>query len=1054
MKKIIFRIVSFLLLAILLLVIVVPIVYKGEISDLLKEKLNEQLDATVEFSDVGINLFKDFPNFYVNVKDLSVTGKGPFADKELYNATSTAFSINLKSVIDKNTPYQVNEITLVDPVIDVQVLKDGAANYNIYSGDETTTTSSSQAIDIALSKYEIKNGSIRYLDIPGDIKLVASGVNHSGSGNFTQTVFDITTDNAIDKMSLSLGGVNYASQWSINGDINAAVNLDESSYAFKDNVLRINDMDLKYKGGVKLLDGDRTSIDMDFDAPNNSLKSILSLIPSVYQEDFSSLTASGISNLKGSVHGIYKDGASYPAIDLDVSIKDGAIAYPDLPEKIERLNFTMKVAGKQPSWSDLMVDIPQFVMSMAGEQVTGKFKMDNVMGNKDIAAILDGDINLGMISKFVQVDGLKQLSGQAKTHIELDAAYDDIVNQNYNNVLFDTDIGMNNVVVEYEGFPSMQISDSKISGSPKQLAISQTNIKTGSSDAQLSFSMNDPLKYIVADQEVVAELNVKSNRLNTSDFMVTSSKPKPSEAGVAFVDNSSTDAYIENIKLDYDFSAGQILYEDMELSNVKSAGRFDDETTRIDDLDFKYDGVDFQSDGSLGNVYRYAMYDERADANLNFSAGEIDLNTFNSSSEGNGGSESEMAIILVPDNFDATINTKIKKLIYDDIAINNVNGAIKVKDQTASLVGFQGKTLGGEVRIDGDYNTTDITKPLYNFKYDINIMDFQEAFKASSMFEKLAPFAKFIKGNFNSNSEFSGVLGKDMMPDISTLSAEGFLETLNSVVFDFPVLDNLGNKLGINELKRYEIKDSKNWFTVKDGAVNVEPFSFTQEDMTFNVSGKHFLNQELDYKIKAEIPREKLQESNVTSVVNSGLDWIKTQTSSKGINLDIGDYIYLDIAVTGTLTNPNLKIVPTGSGGQNLKDSVKSQVADEVDKLKDKVMSKTEQEIERRKKEAEARINTEVEKATSQVKDKVNQEVDKAKEQVKEKVKDVVKEQVLDTLSTVIKDKVGDQVKDVIDEKVGEVLGDKADTQIENVKDRLKDIKIFGKNNDDDDGGN
>lgn len=1052
MKKILSRLFSFILLALLFLVIVVPFIFKGEIKDILTEKLNEQLDATVEFSDVSINLFQDFPNLYVNIKDMSVIGKGNFEGKSLYNATSTAFSIDLQSAIDKNTPYQINEVALVDPVIDVEVTLAGQANYDIYTSEESDVNAEESTIQVALSQYSIKNGTIRYVDRQSGLVAATSGLNHSGTGNFTESVFDLETENAIDKLSLTMDGIDYARDWTINGDVNAKVDLDESSYQFTDNVLRINDMDLAYSGSLKILSNDRYAMDMDFNAPSNTLRSILSLIPSIYQDDFASLTASGISSLKGSVHGVYDDGVSYPAIDLDIEIENGEITYPDLPQQIERLNFEMHVDAKNPSWSDLIVHIPQFTMTMGGEQVTGRCNIDDVMGSRDIEAILDGDIDLGMVGKFVEIEDLKTMSGHADTHIELDASYDDIMNQNYSSILFDANIDLQDVSLSYDGYPNMQISDSKIVGSPNNLSISETMITSGSSDAKVQFTIKDPLKYIVANEEVIADLSIVSNRLDVNELVhidSESSDEVSSKEVTSFEEISGTDDYVENLKLDYTFTAGEFIYDDIELVTVKSTGRFDDETTRIDQLDFEYAGTNYQSDGTLSNVYRYAMYNEPSSADLNLSMDEIDVLAFSEDGEEASTTSDASSIIPVPEGLDATINTNINRLIYDNIEVNNVSGAIKVKDQIASLVGFKGQTLGGEVEIDGDYNTVDIEKPLYNFKYDINILDFQEAFLASDMFKKLAPIAQFIEGSFNSNSAFSGVLGQDLMPDINTLSADGFIETLNSVILDFPVLDKLGNTLGVKELKSYEIKDSRNWFTVTDGAVAVEPFAFTKEEMNFEVSGKHYLDQELDYKIKAEIPREKLAKSNVTNVVNSGLDWIKSQTSAKGINLEIGDYIYLDIEVTGSLTKPNLKIIPTGSGGQNLKDAVISQVVDETDKIKEKVLTKTEQEIERRKKEAEARINEEVDKVTTKAEEKINEEVEKVTEKAKEKVKDIVQEKVIDTLSTVITDKVGERAKEVLDEKVGDVLGDKADEQLDKVKDKLKDIKIFGRNNDD-----
>ncbi len=1046
MKKLISRLISFVLLTALLLMIAIPYFFKAEITEVLKEKLNEQIEGTVDFADVSVNLFSDFPHLYVNIKDLTIKGSGRYQEDAIYRAESTALSVNLKSVIDKATPYQINQIKLVKPNIVLHIPKVGKPNYDIYASESTAPSDESAAYQIALSEYAIIDGNVTYRDEKSGMIFKTKGLNHSGKGNFSQDQFDLNTENAIQSLSVAVNGIDYAKNWGISGDLNAKVDLTNQAYALVDNVLKINDLDLAYSGQLQQIQDAGYDIDLDFNAPNNSLKSLLSLIPSIYQEDFSSLDASGLTTLSGSVHGIYREG-QYPAVDLDIAVQDGKIAYPDLPESITGLNTSLNVKGQHPTWNDLSIDIPTLKMMIGSEQITGRVKIGNAMGNQDIAAIVEGNIDLAYLQKFVSVEGLTRLSGKANTHIELDAKYDDITNQNMDAILFDTQIDATNVEIEYTGYPDITIPRTLISGSPQVLDVSNTAIKMGTSDATIDFNMQNPLAYAIADQEVTADLNVRSNYLDADAF--TGSEGNIQEKTASQSTEPTSDNYIENLTLNYSADIREVKYDGTKMSDIKAKGKFDDKNTRVDQLDFNYQGMNFNTDGDLGNVYRYITYGEPTQARYNVTADKIDLNALAESNESEGSDDQGVSgVIPVPKGLGAVINTRINTLIYDDLEIKNVRGALQVADEIASLVGFEGNTLGGKVKIDGDYNTQVISDPQYNFNYDINIMDFQEAFRHSNVFGKLAPIAKYIDGNFNSKSEFSGKIGQDMLPDLNTLNAAGIFQTLNGVILDFPVLDKLGNTLGIKELKRYEIKDSWNKFSVKDGAVNVDPFSFTKDDMNFTVAGNHSLDQVMNYTIKAEIPREKLEKSNVTNVVNSGLDWISTQTASKGISLDVGDYIYLDISVTGTITDPKVKIVPTGSGGRNLKDVAKDKAIEEIDKVKDKVMTRAEAEIERRRKEAEQKVNQEVDKVKTAAKEKLDKEVDRVKEQAKDKVKDVIKEQVVDTLSTVIQDKVGEKAKEVLEDNLGDIIKDE---RIDDVKDKAKEkLKdLFGKKKDD-----
>lgn len=1035
MRKLVFRIIGFLLLALLLLAIAIPYFFKNDIIAALKTELSEYVDATVDFKDVSIGLFSNFPNLTVDVEDISIKGNAPFEGMELYSASSTAVVVDLASVIDQSTPYQVKAIVLENPEIAISVNPEGKANYDIVKSSDEEPSSEASSYAVALDKFQIINGSLSYADKPANMYASVSGINHTSSGDFTEDVFDVKSENTIANLNVKSGGVSYADHWAVDGDVNINVNLPQNVYTFQNNTVRINDLDLAYNGDVKM-DGPATRVNLDFSAPNNSLKSMLSLIPSIYSEDFNQLVASGNTTLSGTVSGVYQDGVSYPSIDFNASIDNGMIQYPDLPEKITGLNAQMIVQGKDSKLRDLMVNIPAFSMQMGGEPINGRCKIDNVMGNPDISAILDGKFDLGMLGKFIEIEDVKSMSGVADTHIELDATYAAIEAQDYNAINFNSRIDAQNIKVEYEGYPTVSIPSGKVVGSPSLIKLDNTNMTIGNSDMAIDFAMNNPLGYALTNQKSNAQFALDSKMLDLNELMAEDASTDTSTETEATANATQADGYAENLKLDYSVNIQKIAYEDYTIDNLKSNGRYENANTRIDQLDMKYMGSNLSTNGNLKNMYGYATKGETLTGDINFKADKINVNDFMTEEEAASNEDAELEVIPVPDNMDITLKTDIRELQYEDYDLKNVNGAIIVKDNVAKLVGFNGNTMGGNIKIDGTYDTKDLDNPMYKFKYDIKQLALQEAFKKSSAVRILAPIAEYIDGNFNSNSSFEGRLGQDMMPDFSTITAEGFLETIRSTVLNFPILEKIGTTLGIEELKSYEIKDSRNWFTVKDGAIEVEEHGFSHDDMHFKVGGKHYINQSIDYLVKAEIPRDKLEKSNVAGVVNSGLDWINQQTSAKGLNLSVGDYVYLDIKIGGTLKKPTIKIIPTGSGGKNLKDQVTDQVKEQANAVKDKVLTKAEAEMERRKEEAMAKGQQEVDKVKDKVTERVNQEVEKGKDAIKEKAKEVVKEQVVDTLTNVVKDKVGD------------VLGDQAKEEVDKVKDKLKDFNPFKKKKD------
>ena len=82
MKKF-FKILGITLGLFLVILIVAPMLFKGQIKDIVKRFINENVNAKVEFSDVSLSLLSSFPQAKVSVDDLVITNLEPFKDETL-----------------------------------------------------------------------------------------------------------------------------------------------------------------------------------------------------------------------------------------------------------------------------------------------------------------------------------------------------------------------------------------------------------------------------------------------------------------------------------------------------------------------------------------------------------------------------------------------------------------------------------------------------------------------------------------------------------------------------------------------------------------------------------------------------------------------------------------------------------------------------------------------------------------------------------------------------------------------------------------------------------
>src|SRR5260221_9825222 len=112
--------------------IVLPIVFKGKIKEMVDAEIAKTVNADVIFdvNNFSLSVFRNFPSITVEVKELGVFNRAPFEGVHLFVVDRFDVEVNLKDVLFGDQ-LRVKGITLVRPQINVKVLKDGRANYDI-----------------------------------------------------------------------------------------------------------------------------------------------------------------------------------------------------------------------------------------------------------------------------------------------------------------------------------------------------------------------------------------------------------------------------------------------------------------------------------------------------------------------------------------------------------------------------------------------------------------------------------------------------------------------------------------------------------------------------------------------------------------------------------------------------------------------------------------------------------------------------------------------------------------------------------------------------------
>src|SRR5690606_21605390 len=98
MKKKIFKITGIILLVFIGLLIAVPFFLKGKIADIIKNKVNHNINATFDFADADLTLFRSFPKATLTLNDISLINKAPFEGDTLFASKEVSLNMSIKEL--------------------------------------------------------------------------------------------------------------------------------------------------------------------------------------------------------------------------------------------------------------------------------------------------------------------------------------------------------------------------------------------------------------------------------------------------------------------------------------------------------------------------------------------------------------------------------------------------------------------------------------------------------------------------------------------------------------------------------------------------------------------------------------------------------------------------------------------------------------------------------------------------------------------------------------------------------------------------------------------
>ncbi len=743
------KIIGFILLVLVILLIAAPFVFESQLKDMVRKTINDNVNATVEFSDLDLSLFRSFPQATLVLSDVSVINHAPFQGDTLAMGEEVLLEMSIKELFKgSDEPKRVDELRLNNAYVNIKVDSLGNNNYDIALVDSTAqpTDTAATGFSLDLKHYEINNSKLRYVDEGTKIALFLEDLNHQGTGDFSLDQSELDTETT-SLVTLDYDGTNYLNRHKVALDAIIQMDLERLRYTFLENQATINQLPLTFDGYVQVNE-DNNELDLTFKTPSSEFKNFLAVIPEEYAKNIEDVQTSGDFVVNGMMRGLVDD-TYIPQMDIRVTSSNASFKYPDLPKSVQDINLDLRILNATGLPEDTYMTFDNVTFRIDQDSFATNGSVRNLTGNMLVDMALKGTINLANLEQAYPLELEQDLNGILTADVTTSFDMASIEKEQYQNVNSRGTTTIRDFRYSSPEIPNeVRIANADLNFNQGTVQVPQLNLTTGQTDLQASGTIQNLIGFLFTDQKLKGTFQVNSGNFSVNDFMVAEVEEETAvTAGETPAgQNKTVVTGKEAVKIPsfldavLNFNANRILYDDLVLNNAKGTLRIQDETAALQDITAGIFGGTISLNGNVSTKAAVPVFDMT-----------VNLNSLDISQAFNG-LELLQGLAPIAKALEGKIQTAInlKGNLYEDLTpqLNSLVGEALAQILTAEVNPEQLALLS---RLDEQLGFIDLN--------DINLDNLKGYLKFNNGNVEVEPFNFNVKGI---NVQVAGSHGFDM----------------------------------------------------------------------------------------------------------------------------------------------------------------------------------------------------------------------------------------------------------------------------------------------------
>lgn len=524
---------SFLVLLAVLIVLaggLILYIYSNQslVTDYFLKKANEQLRARISIGQIDMELFEQFPNVSLDLRDVRIDDpeKGK---KHLLDAQHVYIGFNVYDILSRT--YHIRLITFDSGSCNLFTDRKGRSNYEIFKESTDTVTANTpgnaQSLFVKLTKVQLHNVKINYVNQQSEQHYSALAKDVELSGSFSDAQHELSCKGELFTEKVQVGSMHFLKDKKVELDLALVAEQQKGLYRIRKGALRVDELQLELQGSIRNNPKDIFT-DLQFSARQLSITGLLSLLP-FKMDALGDYQSSGDIYFKGTIKGT-SSAKAQPLVRIDFGISNGRLKRASTGLDIDRIHCRGHFeSGK--NLQQAFLELKDLSVHAQESSMMGDLSIRNFKASV-IDAQLDGLIKTKQLISLLNNPNIESADGEVQFNVTLKGRLDDFTNKNnWQRTHAAGNFNMELQHVRLKGAKEIESLHAALMLDHNDIDIAMFECKMQQSDVNVHGKLVNVIPYLLLDgQKLEADITYRSDYVDLEHFMLPVAAAAPATA--------------------------------------------------------------------------------------------------------------------------------------------------------------------------------------------------------------------------------------------------------------------------------------------------------------------------------------------------------------------------------------------------------------------------------------------------------------------------------------------------------------------------------------------